>query len=206
MAGAELPVREVSGWVLADGGAGIDEGYGVPPVSDANDGSLTDVVWPPEEEAEPYSTEDEGGLDERLPEMGETGGSGLSIGVHDGGGITAGATDGSAAPALPPGGTSGDATSGGEGIAGCERACIEQLIAGYTWPVDEALRVADCESDFVERAISPDGQNLGVFQINVIHRARVGGVVARLLEARTNVAVAFDIWRDQGWGPWSCKP
>lgn len=84
---------------------------------------------------------------------------------------------------------------------------IEALICSASWPCAEALAVAWCESRLDPRAVSGDGANIGLFQINIVHRARVDGDVSRLLDAATNVRVAYDIWIDNGgWGPWSCKP
>jgi len=81
-------------------------------------------------------------------------------------------------------------------------------IAAYPWPIEEACRVSFCESTWQSDAVSPDGSNLGYFQINAVHSWRVGGPgnLYRLLDPATNVSVAYDIWREQGWGPWACKP
>jgi len=46
-------------------------------------------------------------------------------------------------------------------------------------------------------------------QLNVIHKARaarLGYSWEEMLEAGPNLCVAYDLWLDQGWGPWSCKP
>mgnify|MGYP001388050227 CR=1 FL=1 len=75
---------------------------------------------------------------------------------------------------------------------------IEGLVCSYEWPCGEALAVARCESGLDPNAVSPDGANIGVFQINVVH-GYYPGLIA-------NVAKAYEIWRDQGWAPWSCKP
>jgi hypothetical protein len=72
------------------------------------------------------------------------------------------------------------------------------VICSYSWPCGEALAVARCESGLDPGAVSPDGQNIGVFQVNVIHGWHPG-----LAE---NVAKAYAIYVDQGWGPWSCRP
>jgi soluble lytic murein transglycosylase-like protein len=66
--------------------------------------------------------------------------------------------------------------------------------------------VAYCESRFDPAAVSPDGANFGVMQVNKIHAAKVGGDLALLLEPKINLEVAHQIWLDQGWKPWSCKP
>jgi hypothetical protein len=88
---------------------------------------------------------------------------------------------------------------------------IRDLICSYPWPCSEALAVAWCESNHRPNAVSPDGANIGLFQVNVIHKGRVNATTTELaaillLDPETNVRVAYAIWADQGWGPWSCKP
>ena len=84
---------------------------------------------------------------------------------------------------------------------------IRDLICSYDWSCDEALRVVYCESRFQPGVVSPDGRNWGLFQVNLVHLARVGGDTTALLDPATNVRVAYDIYRDAGgWRPWSCKP
>ena len=64
-----------------------------------------------------------------------------------------------------------------------------------------------CESGGDPAAISPDGQNWGLMQVNLVHLWRVGGDPYRLLDPETNMRVAWDIYVDGGgWGPWACKP
>ena len=95
--------------------------------------------------------------------------------------------------AVAPGGAGGD---------------VRAIICSVPWPCEEALRVAFCESSLSPGAISPDGRNYGLMQVNIIHHARVGGDVSRLLNAAVNVAVAYQIYAAAGytWQPWSCKP
>ncbi len=86
------------------------------------------------------------------------------------------------------------------------------LICAYPWPCQEALGVvygnARCpngESGGNPRAYFEG--NYGLFQINgTSHARRVGGNLAALWDAATNIAVAYAIYADQGWGPWACKP
>lgn len=85
-------------------------------------------------------------------------------------------------------------------------ADIRALICAQPWPCEQAIRVAFCESSLSPAAVSPDGANFGLFQINRVHAGKVGGNLASLLDAATNIRVAVALWRDQGWGPWSCKP
>jgi hypothetical protein len=65
------------------------------------------------------------------------------------------------------------------------------------------MAVAHCESTWSWGAVSPDGQNIGGFQVNLVH----GYSREYLLVPEHNVRVAYAIWLDNaGWGPWSCKP
>ncbi len=71
-----------------------------------------------------------------------------------------------------------------------------------------AIGVARCESRLNPGAISRGGGNLGLFQINTVHRARVqrmGFQWEQLLDARVNALVARSIFDEQGWRPWACR-
>lgn len=83
---------------------------------------------------------------------------------------------------------------------------VEALICEFDWPCAEAIAVARCESGLDPRAIG--GANYGLFQIGAVHVKRLGGrPLVALLDAETNVAIAYAIFLDNaGWGPWSCKP
>lgn len=78
------------------------------------------------------------------------------------------------------------------------------LVSAYGWSIDEALAVMDCESRGQPNATG--GANYGLFQINAVHAARVGGDLQALYDPATNIRVAYEIWSDQGWAPWACKP
>lgn len=78
------------------------------------------------------------------------------------------------------------------------------LVSGYSWPVEEALAVMDCESRGQPSATG--GANYGLFQINAVHAGRVAGDLQALYDPATNIRVAYEIWSDQGWAPWACKP
>jgi hypothetical protein len=47
-------------------------------------------------------------------------------------------------------------------------------------------------------AVSADGQNVGIFQLNQVH--------GYYPDLGANVAKAYAIWIDSRWIPWSCKP
>lgn len=77
--------------------------------------------------------------------------------------------------------------------------------------VGEALEVAACESGFNPDAVSPSGGHVGVFQLSTrYHReraARLGFTWEQVAhDARANATVAADLWAEQGWRPWSCRP
>jgi len=76
------------------------------------------------------------------------------------------------------------------------------LLGRYPWDADTAEWIMMCESSGYADSVSPDGQNAGLFQINLIH----GYSTEYLLVPENNVAVAYGIYQDQGWGPWACAP
>ncbi len=64
-----------------------------------------------------------------------------------------------------------------------------------------------CESRWQADAVSPDGANLGYFQVNAVHAARVGGDLEALFDPVINIRVAYSIYAESGgWGPWACRP
>lgn len=79
----------------------------------------------------------------------------------------------------------------------------EELICSYDWDCSKAMRVMFCESRGDPNAYSAG--NIGLFQINAIHRGRVGGEERELYDPTTNVRVAWEIYREQGWQPWGCR-
>lgn len=58
-----------------------------------------------------------------------------------------------------------------------------------------------CESSFDENAISPDGQNVGLLQINLVN---YDGDPYDLLDPAFNVEAGYDVWLSQGYGAWAC--
>ncbi|MFA5566184.1 MAG: transglycosylase SLT domain-containing protein [Acidimicrobiia bacterium] len=72
---------------------------------------------------------------------------------------------------------------------------------------DQAIRVAQCESNLQPGAVSPGGGNWGLFQINKVHTGRVaahGFAWSEMLYPWQNAVVAADLWAEAGWQPWSC--
>ncbi|MFP5487135.1 MAG: LysM peptidoglycan-binding domain-containing protein, partial [Acidimicrobiia bacterium] len=88
------------------------------------------------------------------------------------------------------------------------RSEVQELIR-QTWPegeVDKALEVARRESNYI--ATADNGWCcVGVFQIYwTVHRGWLDefGITERsdLFDARKNIAAAYSMWQQQGWGPW----
>lgn len=102
----------------------------------------------------------------------------------------------------------------------CDAGRAQCLIEKY-WPGDDAqaVRVATCESGgdhLDERANRPGSQFVGVFQIGTdIHQDRMARVGRErdkgrgepytkddMFDAGRNTRVAWDLFDEQGWGPW----
>lgn len=92
----------------------------------------------------------------------------------------------------------------------------EYLLRQYDWPIAEAERVMmgptppnrdapnGCPNG--ESGGNPNarnGTNIGLFQINI---AAHPYTVDQMLDPVQNIAAAYAIWADSGWGPWSCRP
>jgi hypothetical protein len=87
---------------------------------------------------------------------------------------------------------------------------VQAAFPAEVW--EDALAVARCESNWAftdPKVTSPRRANAGVFQINKVHRKRVAALGYTWDQVRTdpmvNALVAADIWREQGWRPWTCK-
>lgn len=78
---------------------------------------------------------------------------------------------------------------------------------GRTWDCDTALRVARCESNYNAHAVGRQGER-GWFQIwakwHMDRIGRLGYTVDDLFDPAANTAVAYDLWRADGWRHWSC--
>jgi hypothetical protein len=88
---------------------------------------------------------------------------------------------------------------------------IRELICSYGWDCAEALGVVygNARCPHGESTGNPNAfnaGNYGLFQINAVHAAKVGGPLEWLFDPAVNVRVAYEIWSDQGWGPWACRP
>lgn len=63
----------------------------------------------------------------------------------------------------------------------------------------EAVAVAHCESRFDPSALGAAGEE-GMFQVRAIYHGHVPE------SPRGQVAQAFEVWSEHGWGIWSCRP
>lgn len=75
---------------------------------------------------------------------------------------------------------------------------------------DKAIAVAECESGLNPSAMSPGGQNVGLFQINRVAWAdtvqRMGYSWDQMTDPYVNTKVARVVYDSSGgWGPWSCR-
>jgi hypothetical protein len=95
----------------------------------------------------------------------------------------------------------GSVIGAGSREARAQSGCPEIIVQVFGDRAPQACRVAYCESTWRSWAISPDGRNVGYFQIN-----RIWGAYAST-DPATNVNFAYrlsDGGRD--WSHWSCKP
>lgn len=88
---------------------------------------------------------------------------------------------------------------------------LEALVCSYPWPCDEALAVARCESGVnaagrLDGAAAVGGSSYGLFQINAIHAYRWPEFWDGWMDPAKNTDWAFQLWSEQGWIPWSCRP
>lgn len=93
---------------------------------------------------------------------------------------------------------------------------LRPILAQYSWNVDDALLVVygptpACpygESNGKPTVVS-DGGHVGIFQLSPIHAWRFearGWTWLDSFVAERNIAVAFDLYSERGWEPWSCRP
>lgn len=97
-------------------------------------------------------------------------------------------------PALDEGEGAMDALLGSPPVS-----AIESVICSFPWPCQEALAVAQCESRLDPGAVGRYGER-GLFQV----WPEMWGPVPS--DPAGQAAQAYAIWREHGWGPWSCRP
>jgi len=78
-------------------------------------------------------------------------------------------------------------------------------VQGYSWRVEDALAVAWCEmgGHWNPTAIGAAGER-GPFQLHPIHAGRWPDYWEGSMIPSRNAEMAFDIWSESGWGPWTC--
>jgi hypothetical protein len=89
------------------------------------------------------------------------------------------------------------------------RALTEAEVTGLAalyWPsqqVHNAVAVSGCESGFLTGAWAYLGEDSrGLWQLNV--EAHPELLLYDLFDPQINAYWAYDLWRRQGWGPWTC--
>ena len=89
---------------------------------------------------------------------------------------------------------------------------IREIVCSKDWDCEEAMHVAYCESRLNPGAISPPNSNgtrdWGLMQINDVWRQAFPVSFSNVLDAQTNVDMAWHIYQTAGdtWQPWTCKP
>lgn len=86
------------------------------------------------------------------------------------------------------------------------------LIGEYLWPVEEAIAIFRCESvnfraDVVYGPTEGRAGERGVAQLHPVHAAKFytrGWTWDDAFRPERNLAIAYQIWLDQGWAPWTC--
>jgi hypothetical protein len=72
--------------------------------------------------------------------------------------------------------------------------------------------VSEHTSDSDSKRVCADGQwatngnHYGIFQISYVHAPNFPGFYENWMDPVFNIEVAFAIWSEQGWYPWSCRP
>lgn len=74
--------------------------------------------------------------------------------------------------------------------------------------IDQASRIADCESEFDPGAVSSTNDH-GLFQINAVHRQQFEQVTGQPWSAvynpYWNSVYAKWLYEQEGWDPWTCR-
>lgn len=83
---------------------------------------------------------------------------------------------------------------------GCE--AYRSILAQYDWNVNTALAVMQAESGCRPAVVSSTCDH-GLMQINCIHSDLVGGDLSKLNDPATNIRIAYSLYRERGWLPWT---
>lgn len=68
------------------------------------------------------------------------------------------------------------------------------------WDWDRMMRIVQCESHGDENAVSPDGANVGAWQLNNSHGFSYEDATNPVI----STDLAHDVWLSQGYSAWSC--
>jgi len=79
---------------------------------------------------------------------------------------------------------------------------IIREIEKYDWDSNIAVAVGMAESGLNEKSISRTG-DYGVMQVNQCHRALVKGNLNALLDYKTNIWAAYQVYKGSGWRAWT---
>lgn len=78
----------------------------------------------------------------------------------------------------------------------------QSLVSRYDdWDVAKMLKIINCESGGDENVVSPDGANVGAYQINVVH----GFSYEEMTDPVRATEIAHDIYLGSGYAAWSCS-
>ena len=87
---------------------------------------------------------------------------------------------------------------------------VQDAITQAFGPVaDQAMGVAQCESNLDPNAVSRGGGNWGLFQINTVHQSDFESVTGHpwsdVLDPYANAQYAKHLYDQSGWQPWACR-
>lgn len=85
------------------------------------------------------------------------------------------------------------------------------LVSLYEWSAQVLHAIIQCESTARPLAVSPDGQNWGLLQLNLVHLDKLEALTGSrdpqlLLDPAVNIAVAWLVYveADYSFSPWVC--
>jgi len=79
---------------------------------------------------------------------------------------------------------------------------VKGIVCAYDWDCGTALRIVWCESRGDASATS--GTSWGLFQLWAGHAGRWPDFWDNWADPYWNTARAYELWQEQGWGPWEC--
>ncbi len=104
-----------------------------------------------------------------------------------------------------PGGERADTLGDGGQVLGVSYSALGEIVAAYDWP--GAFAIVDCESGWNPLAVSWTGSR-GLFQLMPVHAWRFAqrgwDYWVDVFVPERNVAIAYELWVEQGWAPWDC--